>query len=41
MRPESASLLWDVKMASDRISAFIEGLDESDYVSDPLRRSAV
>lgn len=41
MRPESVSILWDGKVASDRIAGFIEGLDEAGYVADPLRRSAV
>ena len=35
------SILWDVKVASERIAEFIEGLDEAGYVADPLRRSAV
>ncbi len=41
MRPESVSMLWDVKVASESIADFIEGLDEAGYMTDSLRRSAV
>lgn len=41
MRPESAAFLWDVRGAADSIAAFIDGLDEDQYLADALRRSAV
>lgn len=41
MRPEAAAFLWDVRNAADRISAFIGGLTQDEYLADELRRSAV
>jgi len=41
MRPESAAHLWDAREAARRVTEFIDGLDESRYLADPLRRSAV
>lgn len=41
MKPESAALLWDVRRASERIGTFVEGLTESSYRDDELRKSAV
>lgn len=41
MRPESASLLWDVRNACHHVIEFTAELDESSYRGDDLRRSAV
>jgi uncharacterized protein with HEPN domain len=41
MQPESAAFLWDVSAAAERIAAFIDGMDEHEYLRDALRRSAV
>lgn len=41
MRPESPALLWDARRAAELIRSFIEGRTPSDYVDDPMLRSAV
>ncbi|MAM53921.1 MAG: hypothetical protein CMH35_03580 [Microbacterium sp.] len=41
MRPEAAAFLWDVRNAADRVSSFIEGVTQGEYLGDDLRRSAV
>lgn len=41
MRPESDALLWDARRAAELIGSFVEGRAWSDYISDPMLRSAV
>lgn len=41
MRPESAALLWDARRGADLIRSFVEGRTWSDYLDDPMLRSAV
>lgn len=41
MQPEATAFLWDVRRAADRVAQFIHGIDESAYLDDELRRSAV
>ncbi len=41
MQPESAALLWDARRAAELIGSFITGRTWSDYLDDPMLRSAV
>lgn len=41
MQPESAALLWDARRAAELIGSFITGRIWSDYLDDPMLRSAV
>lgn len=41
MRPESSALLWDARRAAGLIRDFIDGRSWSDYLEDPMLRSAV
>ncbi|MDP1821384.1 MAG: hypothetical protein Q8K58_16015 [Acidimicrobiales bacterium] len=41
MRPESAALLWDAQRAAQLIGSFVAGRTWSDYLDDPMLRSAV
>lgn len=41
MRPESGAVLWDARRAAGLIRDFVEGRSWSDYLEDPMLRSAV
>lgn len=41
MQPESAALLWDARRAAELIGSFIASRTWSDYLDDPMLRSAV
>lgn len=41
MQPESVAYLWDVRNATERIADFTRGVNEEDYLTDQMRRSAV
>lgn len=41
MQLESAALLWDARRAAELIGSFITGRTWSDYLDDPMLRSAV
>lgn len=41
MQPESGALLWDARQAATLIRSFVEGKTWSDYLEDPMLRSAV
>jgi len=41
MQPESAALLWDARRAAELIGAFVADRTWSDYLDDPMLRSAV
>lgn len=41
MQPEAAALLWNARRAGELISSFITGRTWSDYLDDPMLRSAV
>lgn len=41
MQPESAALLWDARRAAELISSFVTNRTWTDYLDDPMLRSAV